>query len=325
MLQDYFNYTDSKETTVSGIPTWLHLLISAEENLRGIKVEKETDALRLTENGEISSYWGWNQYFLLTYGNEYESCIGTKVLTEKLEDGNEIRIDFTDWNPRTSGDIYLTVPFTEDGEREATIQQGTMQRFQLRTRYAYSSLNHLYNLQDAYLELRQEGSTEWQRIDTKSDKNGLLSAYFGTPGTWYVRIAELYPSGTTLSKAAQVIRYETVIHVEPCPQNPVDTTFRVTMQGEDVTDTAQITVTNADGTAMEHTGTAGSYALIPGIYTYEITASDTDGTFTKHGSFYVLNGSDPVSITEELREALYLREISVARMSSDNPIANTRL
>ena len=83
LLQDYFSYTDSKETTVSGIPTWLHLLISAEENLRGIKVEKETDALRLTENGEISSYWGWNQYFLLTYGNEYESCIGTKVLTEK--------------------------------------------------------------------------------------------------------------------------------------------------------------------------------------------------------------------------------------------------
>lgn len=317
LLQDYFNYTDSKETTVSGIPTWLHLLISAEEQLRGITVKKETDDLTVTKSGGVSSYWGWSQYFLIAHGSDYECEIGTKVLTDLLEDGEEIRIDLTDWNPGTSGDVYLTVPFTEDGEREATIQQGTMQRFQLRTRYAYSSLNHLYNLQDAYLELRQEGSTEWQRIDTKSDKNGLLSAYFGTPGTWYVRIAEPYPSGTTLSKVAQVIRYETVIHVEPCPQNPVETTFHVTMQGEDVTDTAQITVTNADGTAMEHTGTAGSYALIPGIYTYEITASDTDGTFTKHGSFYVLNGSDPVSITEELREALYLREISVARMSSD--------
>ena len=315
LLQDYFSYTDSKEITVSGVPTWLHLLISAEEQLRGITVKKETDDLTVTKNEGISSYWGWNQYFLLTYGNEYESCIGTKVLTEKLEDGEEIRIDFTDWNPRTSGDIYLTVPFTENGEREATIQQGTMQRFQLRTRYAYSSLNHLYNLPDAYLELRQEGSTEWKRIDTKSDENGLLSVYFGTPGTWYVRIAKPYPSGTTLSKAAQVIRYETVVHVEACPQNPVETTFCVTMQGEDVTNTAQITVTDADGTVMQDTGTAGSYALIPGIYTYEITASDTNGTFTKHGSFYVLNGGDPVTITEELKESLYLRELSIAKMS----------
>lgn len=317
LLQDYFNYTDSKETTVSGIPTWLHLLISAEEQLRGITVKKETDDLTVTKSGGISSYWGWSQYFLIAHESDYECEIGTKVLTDLLEDGEEIRIDLTDWNPRTSGDVYLTVPFTEDGEREATIQQGTMQRFQLRTRYAYSSLNHLYNLQDAYLELRQEGSTEWQRIDTKSDKNGLLSAYFGTPGTWYVRIAEPYPSGTTLSKAAQVIRYETVVHVEACPQNLVETTFHVTMQGEDVTGAAQIAVTDADGTVMEDTGTAGSYALIPGIYTYEITASDTDGTFTKHGSFYVLNGGDPVTITEELKESLYLRELSIAKMSGD--------
>ena len=317
LLQDYFCYTDSEKTTVSGTPTWLHLLIAAEEQLRGSTVKKETEALTLTKTGELTSYWGWNQYFLIAHGSEYECEIGTGVLTDLLEDGEEIRIDFTDWNPRTSGDIYLTVPFTEDGEREATIQQGMMQRFQLRTRYAYNSVNHLHNLQNAYLELRQEGSTEWKRIDTKSDENGLLSVYFGTPGTWYVRIAEPYPSGTTLSKAAQVIRYETVVHVEACPQNPVETTFCVTMQGEDVTNTAQITVTDADGTAMEDTGTAGSYALIPGIYTYEITASDADGTFTKTGSFYTLSDGVPVSITEELREALYLREISVASMSHD--------